>query len=60
MPTDTLSDEAQSGLKTANQVLRSKRIDAEARRQSTMRLKNLDERLCADIDLRQTDYLAEL
>jgi hypothetical protein len=60
MPTDTLAEEAQSGLKAANQVLGSKRVDAEARRQSILRLKNLDNRPCDDIELRQKDYLAEL
>jgi hypothetical protein len=60
MPTDTLSEEAQSGLKAANQILRSKRVDTDARHQSILRLKNLDGRLCDDIEVRQTDYLAEL
>ncbi|CUT09280.1 hypothetical protein BF49_0360 [Bradyrhizobium sp.] len=60
MPTDTLAEEAQSGLKAANQILRSKRIDADARKQSVMRLKNLDDRLCHDIGIREDDYLGEL
>jgi hypothetical protein len=60
MPTDTLAEEAQSGLKTANQILRTKRIDTDARRQSISHLKNLDDRLCGDIDSRANEYLAEL
>src|SRR5450631_4326366 len=60
MPTDTLAEEAQSGLKAANQALRSNRADAEARRHLIMRLRNLDARLCDDVELRQTDHLVEL
>jgi hypothetical protein len=60
MPTDTLAEEAQSALKTADQALRSKRPDADARRQSILTLKNLNDRLCTDVEERQTDYLAEL
>jgi hypothetical protein len=60
MPSDTLAEEAQAELKAANQVLRSKRVDADARHQSVIRLKNLDDRLCNDAETRQNDYVIEL
>ena len=60
MPTDTIAEEVQAGLKAANQALRSKQIDADSRRHLVLRLKNLDERLSHDIEMRKTSYLAEI
>ncbi|WP_316202584.1 MULTISPECIES: hypothetical protein [unclassified Bradyrhizobium] len=60
MPTDTLAEEAQFGLKAANQMLRTKRVDADARRQLIVQLKNFDDRLSSDIEIRASNYLAEL
>ncbi|MGJ4907076.1 hypothetical protein [Bradyrhizobium sp. HKCCYLS2033] len=60
MPSDTLAEEAQFGLKAANQMLRTKRVDADARRQLIVQLKNFDDRLSSDIEIRASNYLAEL
>lgn len=56
MPTDTLSDEVQSALKSAADVIRQDRPDDRRRRSVLATLQGLDERLRTDVEERQTTY----
>ena len=60
MPTDTLGDEVQAALKGAADAMRSSRLDDRRRRSLLINLKNLDDRLRADIEERGSGYSQEL
>jgi hypothetical protein len=60
MPVDILADEVQSALKSASDYLRAKRPDEGRRRQHLKYLENMESRLEADIQERQTTFPEEL